>query len=786
MTLNKLKDSSIIILASILLVLPTYGQSEKTDANIFGDVQSKGEHLPFATIHIKGTAIGTATDKTGHYMMVNLPIGEHILIAQMVGFKSAEKTISIRQGLTIEVNFELEQELMGIDAIVVTGTKTFKRKTESPIIVNVLEGKLFEKIDANTLLDGLAFMPGLRVETDCQTCNYSQLRMNGLGGSYSQILVNGRPVFSSLTGLYGLEQIPSNMIQQIEVVRGGGSALYGSSAIGGTVNVITRIPKENSFEVSSRNSWINGSAQDQMVNGSLSVLSQKRNAGISLYTSYRNRDEYDHNGDGFSEMPLLSNNSFGLNAFLKPAPNQKLELNFSSLYEFRRGGDQMLVPAHQAEQSEERTHNILMGGLDYEVNFNDHNSQFILYSSGQRTIRRHYTGIIPDLIEKPYMDSTNLINHFLNPPYGTSKNTTYQIGTQINHKVDDLIIGINTLTIGAEYVYDDIFDEIQAYHYKLDQTTSNLGAFFQSDWAVSPSFTLLAGVRADKHNLLENIVINPRASLLYRLKTHTQFRLSWAKGFRAPQAFDSDMHIAFAGGGVSRVVLSPYLHEERSQSLSGSVNYDMPKEKYVYGFTLEGFYTKLDDAFVMEEAGQDEFGMIFEKRNAGFSTVQGITMEARANYNRLYQLEAGVTLQSSTYDKPIIYSGDLDANERFLKTPDQYGYFTLIATPNSRFNGSISGVYTGPMLLIHYAGSPELPEEDVYVQTEEFFELNTKLAYKWTMNRVDTELEIFGGIQNILNTYQKDFDTGKYRDSNYIYGPGKPRTFYLGIKIKSL
>jgi outer membrane receptor for ferrienterochelin and colicins len=485
-------------------------------------------------------------------------------------------------------------------------------------------------------------------------------------------------------------------------------------------------------------------------------------------------------------MPALKNNSFGLNAFLKPAENQKLELSFSSLYEFRRGGDRMTLPAHESSQSEERVHNVLMAGVDYEVSFNEEKSQFIMYAAGQSTSRKHYTGIIPDIILKPDLDSSAYIYHFLNPPYGNSENSTYQIGGQLNHRIDDFISGTNVITVGAEYVHDDIFDEIPTYNYIIDQTTKNLGAFVQSDWAINQSLILLAGIRADQHNLLENIVFNPRVSLLYRLRTQTQFRLSWGTGFRAPQAFDADMHIAFAGGGISRIFLANGLTEERSQSISASVNYDMPKEKYVYGFTLEGFYTQLRDAFVLEEVGEDQFGKLFEKRNAGFSTVRGGTLELRGNYNRLYQLEAGATLQSSSYDQEIIISEDLDPTNRFLKTPDYYGYFTLSATPESNFSGSFTGVYTGPMLLVHFAGSPELPDHDAYVQTEGYFDINTKLAYTWEMSHVDTEIEVFGGIHNILNNFQTDFDTGKNRDSGYIYGPAKPRTFFLGIKIRSL
>jgi outer membrane receptor for ferrienterochelin and colicins len=185
--------------------------AQKSDANIFGDVQAEGEHLPFVSVYLKDTQHGTMTDLSGHYMLTNLPVGEHTLVASLMGYKPVEKKITIVKGHSQEINFVMEEQVMSLDDIVITGTKTFKRKTESAVVVNVMEGKKLEMLQAGTLSEGLAFQPGLRMEPDCQTCNYTQLRMNGLGGAYSQILINSRPVFSPLTGLYGLEQIPTKM-----------------------------------------------------------------------------------------------------------------------------------------------------------------------------------------------------------------------------------------------------------------------------------------------------------------------------------------------------------------------------------------------------------------------------------------------------------------------------------------------------------------------------------------------------------------------------------------------
>lgn len=772
-----MKYPARILLTLLLAVSALNLQAQHSDANIFGDVQSQGEHIPFATVHIEGTTIGTATDITGHYMLIDLPPGTHILVATSVGYSTEKKEITIEEDQVQEVNFELEAETMAIDEVVITGTKTFKRQTDAAVIVNVIDAKLLDQTQACNISEGLKFQPGLRVETDCQTCNYTQLRMNGLGGGYSQILINGRPVFSPLTGLYGMEQIPANMVERIEVVRGGGSALYGSSAIGGTVNVITRIPKESSYDISVNTSLINGQAMDNILSGNLNMLTHKNNAGASIFVNRRMREAYDHNGDNYSELPQLANNSFGATLFFKPRYNQKLELSFSSLSEYRYGGEMVNEPAHMAKQSEERTHNVLMGGLDYQINFNDENSSFIAYLAGQRTDRRHYTGIYP-------YDSADISEHLSNPPYGFTYNYTLQAGTQVNHRLEDFLGGVNVLTAGAEYVYDDVMDSIRAYNYILDQVTGNFGAFLQSDWEIRKGITLLAGVRADKHNLVDRVIFSPRVSLMYKLRTFTQFRLTWGTGFRAPQAFDADMHIAFAGGGISRVVLSPDLLEERSQSISGSVNYDKATEKFIAGFTLEGFYTKLNDAFFLQPIGQDQFGDVYEKRNGPGASVQGATIELRGNYNKKMQMEAGFTLQTSLYDEAVENIEGLEPKREFLRTPNQYGYVTYALTPGDRFSASISGVYTGSMLMTHFAGAPE-QTVDEYKTTPTFFEWGFKVGYTFKFDVVDSGLEVFAGVKNLTNSYQNDFDTLRDRDSNYVYGPGAPRTIYVGLRLRS-
>lgn len=748
-------------------------------ATIFGVVKSQLEEEPIisAAVQLQGTKIGTYTNLNGEYSLKNVPIGKNSIKISSIGYKDTTITLQIRKGRN-EVNITLASSNIELDEVVVTGSRTAKRKTDSPVIVNLIGSKELDNAVAINLSEGLKYQPGLRVETDCQTCNYTQLRMNGLQGGYSQILVNSRPIFSPLTGLYGLEQIPTNMIERIEVVRGGVSALYGSSAIGGTVNVITKIPEENSYNLTNTLQSVRGSVTDNIISANATVINEGETAGATFFLSNRNRGAYDANGDNYSELPELKDNSFGTNLFYQISNEQKLSLSLSSIYEYRYGGEMVEGPAYLAKQSEERTHNVFMGSLDYQIDFNDFRNSIAIYYGGQRTDRDHYTGIIPD-------DSLEIRSFLAKPPYGTSEVITHQVGFQLNNMLDGFIYGDAIMSIGAEYIYDDVFDKIESYNYLIDQTTTDIGAFFQYDWNVYPEFNFVTGFRIDKHNLVKNAIFSPRLSLLYKGVENTQIRLGWGTGFRAPQAFDTDLHIAFAGGGVSRISLAENLIEERSNSYTASVNYDRASEHYIAGFTLEGFYTKLNNAFYQFPLGEDEHGQRFEKRNGKGAVVKGITLEARANFDYVVELNAGFTLQSSLFDEPVDNIDGLEPKREFLRTPNDYGYATLTYSVGKNWSISTNLTYTGTMEIAHFGGEDTGQSEDEYFTSPSFLDMGIRIGHTFEIDNISTGLELFGGIKNIFDSYQNDFDINKNRDSNFIYGPSLPRTLFLGIRVKA-
>lgn len=742
---------------------------------IEGQIKSYDENLPYANIIIRNIKKGAISDSNGKYSLDGIPSRLYLLEVSYSGYNIEKKKIELINDTIINFNLTKTNDL---DEIVITGTRTFKRQTNSPVIVNILTNESLDKIQACSLSDGLKFQPGLRVETNCQTCNYTQLRMNGLAGGYSQIVVNGRPVISPLTGMYALEQIPVNMIERIETIRGGGSTLYGSSAIGGVVNIITKTPRSNTLEFSYTNQIINKTTNDQIFNLNTSVVSKNKSHGVSFFLNKRDREYYDDNGDNFSELPSIENISLGTNFFFIPSDNQKIESSISFIDEFRYGGEMINGSPHLNQQAEERNHKLLMGTLDYQINFNDGNSSIISYLATQLTDRSHYTGIFPD-------EEDEINTHLNNPPYGTSTANNFQVGIQLNHKFNNFFNGANVITLGSEILEDKVLDEISSYNYKIDQTSKSIGFFLQSDWEISPEINLLSGVRVDKHNFLENLIFSPRISTLYKPISNLQFRANWSTGFRAPQAFDTDLHIAFAGGGVSRVNLSENLREERSNSLSASINYDYPTENFIYGFTVEGFYTKLNNAFILTSIGEDDFGERFEKQNGTNAIVKGLTFELRANYKKKIQLDGGFNIQSSRYKNAVKYIEGLNPVRDFLRTPDTHGFANLNFTPNSSLNGNVNLIYTGPMKLAHFSGAPEQQFDEI-VNSRSFYEMSFKLSYKFKEIIKKSSFEMFTGMKNIFNAFQKDFDSGKNRDSNYVYGPANPRTIFMGFRINIL
>ena len=751
---------------------------KNTDANVYGHVinKSNGEHLPFVTIQLKGTTIVTTTDHTGHYFLKNLPEGTFTVVVKMVGYKTQEKKVAIKHDATQELNFALASDDVDLDEVVVSANRNETQRRLAPNLVNVIGGKLFDITQSTCLAQGLNFQPGVRTEDNCQNCGFTQVRINGLDGHYSQILVDSRPVFSSLNGVYGLEQIPANMIDRVEVVRGGGSALFGASAIGGTINIITKEPIRNSASFGHTFMSQGGSNSfDNVTTGNVSLVTDDNKAGIYAYGQTRTRQCYDYDGDGYTELPELNNQTFGLNSYLRLSSYSKLSLQYHGIHEFRRGGNKLDQAPHEANIAEQAEHNIQGGGLTYNFYSPDEKNRLSAYFSFQTTARKSYYGGIGEGTDEDIETAENA--------YGTTHNFTYVAGTQYVHSFDKLLFMPSDLTLGAEYSYDGIKDVILGYDRNFKQDVRIGSFFFQNEWK-NKQWSFLLGGRLDKHNLVDHVIFSPRANFRFNPTENVNLRITYAGGFRAPQAFDEDLHVGVVGGERLVTILAKNLKEERSNSFSVSADLYHKFGNVQTNLLIEGFYTDLNNVFALRQLDQpDAQGNIVQERyNAYGAKVLGLNIEGKAMFTRWFSLQAGLTLQQSHYDEAIAWNDEVPEQKykKMMRTPNTYGYFTASFTPVKRFTASVTGNYTGSMLVGHSAGSGV--EEPVAVNTPKFMEVNMKLSYDFPIYKYLT-LQVNGGIQNITNAYQKDFDKGWNRDSNYIYGPSLPRSYYVGVKI---
>lgn len=751
---------------------------KNTDANVYGHVinKSSGEHLPFVTIQLKGTTIVTTTDHTGHYFLKNLPEGTFTVVVKMVGYKTQEKKVAIKHDATQELNFALASDDVDLDEVVVSANRNETQRRLAPNLVNVIGGKLFDITQSTCLAQGLNFQPGVRTEDNCQNCGFTQVRINGLDGHYSQILVDSRPVFSSLNGVYGLEQIPANMIDRVEVVRGGGSALFGASAIGGTINIITKEPIRNSASFGHTFMSQGGSNSfDNVTTGNVSLVTDDNKAGIYAYGQTRTRQGYDYDGDGYTELPELNNQTFGLNSYLRLSPYSKLSLQYHGIHEFRRGGNKLDQAPHEANIAEQAEHNIQGGGLTYNFYSPDEKNRLSAYFSFQTTARKSYYSGIGEGTDEDIETAENA--------YGTTHNFTYVAGTQYVHSFDKLLFMPSDLTLGAEYSYDGIKDVILGYDRNFKQDVRIGSFFFQNEWK-NKQWSFLLGGRLDKHNLVEHVIFSPRANLRFNPTENVNLRITYAGGFRAPQAFDEDLHVGVVGGERLVTVLAKNLKEERSNSFSVSADLYHKFGNVQTNLLIEGFYTDLNNVFALRQLDQPDAqgNTVQERYNAYGAKVLGLNIEGKAMFTRWFSLQAGLTLQQSHYDEAIAWNDEVPEQKykKMMRTPNTYGYFTASFIPVKRFTASVTGNYTGSMLVGHSAGSGV--EEPVAVNTPKFMEVNMKLSYDFPIYKYLT-LQVNGGIQNITNAYQKDFDKGWNRDSNYIYGPSLPRSYYVGVKI---
>ncbi len=661
--------------------------------------------------------------------------------------------------------------------IVVTGTRTKKYLRTAPVKTNLVTREDIEKKGAMNLFDSLMGESGVVTDSSCMNCAVNGVGLNGLPSNYTQMLFNGIPTLSSLASVYFLQQYPAELIQRIEIVKGGGSATYGSGAVGGVVNVITRKPVTNEANVTYKQEFVGlKNSFAYTVNGYASAVTNDGRAGIAVFGSKFERDPYDRNGDGVSETPMAETLSYGLNTYYTIVPGMELTLDYTGINEFRRGGDDFDEAPHYSgitEQSDSKNnfatltfaHDVLSKkalGVDYKVYFGYSNIDRKTYYGPEHS----NPTTDPDVADNAEM-------------YGFTDSHYFSAGAQGNVR----FMKLHTITVGYDFMGETMKDINQATAQKQDHFYQNHGVFVQYDLDLD-FYEVVAGVRMDRHSELDTFVFSPRISMIGNfLDDKLHARLSYSMGFKAPQIFDEDYHIGVSiegGGGLPNVIKNVSdLKKESSHTVTADFSGEFVWKAFDLDFSIGGFWTRMLDAMYLENQGDQGGWILWERKNTnGYSDTIGANAELGFQYARWVKLTNGLTVifLNRYYD----YDGD--------ELVQDWGTSDVPRQPNVSGFSRVDFFWKDLTVTanVQYLGSMIVPydDESKYRTTKFMPVVDLRVDYRFKLSD-GKHLNIFGGVENLTNAFMEDRDiTGLTdRDPTLVYGPVKPLTFFVGTKL---
>ena len=794
------------LLFALIFIIGTQSSfaQNRTDAMLFGDVKCNGKHIPYVNIIVKNTTKGTTSDETGHFKMTNLPLGKITIIAKAIGYKTSEQQVIMRENKGTEVYFKLEEDPLSMDQIVVTGTRTKHYVKDVPIRTEVVTSKEIELKNASNLYESLQGTPGIRVEQQCQYCNFSMIRMQGLGSENTQIMINGQPIYSGLAAVYGLQQMGMADIDRIEIVKGAGSALYGSGAIAGAINLITKEPSfipemkiQTEFGSYGTNKY-NAFASMRNDNGNigLTITAQKLTGNAIDQTSEgTSRDEVNHK-DGVSDRVNSNLNNAGIGLYVNRllSQNDKLTLRGRYTYEKREGGT--ITDDYYKNPFTDGTESILTDRyeteLDYKVMFNDGSELNFssAYTSHDRTATNDtylcdymdtHNDNTPDVRDmRPYLADENTVTGTLIYSKKFFKNHSFITGIQGSY---------DKLKEAGLYVVIDPTNTYYGTAYKSNSKKSahEAGAFIQDEWTINNKITIVPGIRFDYHHSEEKYEsdktvfdsafpesnfdktsVNPRIAFKYEASKRFTLRANIGTGFRAPYGFSEDLHLC---SGSPRVWKSSDLDPEKSISYNLSGDYYGKKIRT----SINLFRTDLKDKIAFVDADDDvaSLGYDYQWENIDDAFVQGIEASIMAELPSNFELNCNLTINQGKYNNPredwegTIYEEDSKFISRYAAVT---GDIRLTYSPKD-WMFSIDGDYQGRMYIDYYSETEGMSK---IKHTSPFMLVNAKVSKRFG------NFNIYGSGKNLFSYLQPEKHLD---DAAFMYGPMFGSMFYVGMNI---
>lgn len=749
---------NFLILIVLFLVFSTAGYSQ--NAILQGTVTENGQTLPYVNVLLKGTEIGSATDANGFYRLTNVEPGEYVLFASSIGYVPYRKTILIGRGETKTLNIEMEASAESLNETVVTGTLKPVSRLESPVPVEVYKPSFLKKNPTPSIFDALQNVNGVRPQINCNVCNTGDIHINGLEGPYTLVLIDGMPIVSGLGTVYGLSGIPNSLIEQIEIVKGPASTLYGSEAVGGLINIITKhAPNAPEFFA---DGFVTGWGEYNLDVGSKIEVGKKTD--LLLGVNYFNYDQViDNNGDNFTDVTLQDRISVFQKWNFKRDDSKIFSLAGRFFYEDRWGGDVNWTPEFR-------------GGDE-------------IYGESIYTRRWEVLGKYQLPIDEKVMLSVSYNDHNQNSAYG---NELYLANQRI---------GFGQLTWDKSLgKHDLLFGSAVRYNYYDDNTPATTdepenvwipSLFAQDEISLNQKHSILTGIRYDYDQRHGNI-FTPRAAYKWKISDNDIFRVNTGTGFRVVNLFTEE-HAALTG--AREVVIVEELKPERS------INVNLNYLKKIYsnngtfiGIDASAFYTHFSN-IILPDYDTNPNQIIYDNLD-GKSVSQGVSANLDMVFaNGLRFLVGATWLDVSNTENGI--------RERQILTESFTGTWNLSYTFRSLdltvdYTGNLYGPMRLPLLgdldpRQEFSPTWSIQNIQFTYKGWEGFEMygGVKNLLDWTPNRGNPfiiarandpfdENVVFDANGNAVATADNPF--ALTFDANYVYGPNQGIRGFFGLR----
>lgn len=696
-----------LITVFVLLISTTlYAQK----GAVSGQVNSGGSPLAAATVSVKKLGFKTSTDQEGNYTLKGLSAGLHAITVTALGYVPYKQEVEISADSTIVLAITLKEKSDDLNEVVVTGTMKAVRKLDSPVPVEVYTPAYFKKNPTPSLFEAVGMINGVRPQLNCNICNTGDIHINGLEGAYTLILIDGMPIISSLSTVYGLSGIPNSLVDRIEVVKGPASSLYGSEAMGGVINVITKNATKAplfSFDAFGT-TW-----QEYNVDASMKFAGKKFQSLLGVnYFNYQH--PLDKNGDGFTDVTLQHRISvFNKWNFVR---KEKREASLAARFvnEDRWGGQ-----------------------MNWNKQFRGSDS---IYGESIYTRRWELIGLYQLPVKEKIMLQLSYNWHNQNSYYGSNPFIATQQVAFAQMYWDKELGKKHNFLLGATYRYTHYDDNTPATSsadglVNMPAKTPLPGVFIQDEWKFAERQTLLMGYRYD-YDQYHGSIHSPRLAYKYSPNQTNTLRASFGTGFRVVNLFTED-HAALTG--ARQVVIAEELKPERSYNANLNYVKNIPSSMGLLNMDITGFYSYFTNK-ITGDFDQDPNQIIYANLN-GHAISRGIALNTEMTFNSPFKVSVGVTW-SDVYQLDDNGRGTEKTTQ--LHAPKWSGNYLLSYTFAKEFVLDLTGVYTGPMRL------PVQPRDYRPEYSPWLTIANIQLTKKF-----DNGLEIYGGIKNLFNFVPK-------------------------------